>query len=816
MIRETTETCPTRDELERFASGGCGDDRTQTHIESCDRCAAEIERIRADNDLLAQFVHANLDRLDAPTQASTTSAVPGYELQDEIHRGAQGVVYRAVQTTTKRPVAVKLLMQGVFATTRQRRRFEREVELVAGLRHPNIVTLFDSGRTADGGYFLAMELVEGRPLSEAFPADPNSLPDRRSIRARLVLFSKICEAVNAAHQRGIIHRDLKPANTLVDKSGEPRVLDFGLARRTDRAEDLDEAASTMAGEFLGTFAYAAPEQIRGDPDAIDIRCDVYALGVMLYESLTGRRPYRLRGSISEALQGLLDAEAASPRAHNPAIDDEVETIVLKALAPDPARRYQSAGALLDDIRHYLAGEPINAKRDSQWYVLRKTIRRYRVPLAIAGIFTMTVIGFAVRNDILRRRAVEAEQKTSIKERQSTETLTSFLAVLGNEILRRPVGLETIPRLFDEADGIVEKNLADQPDVAAKVRRTLGLARVDRGEYTEALREFEKALSLLRGLHGEADHPEVAEALHNCGRAYWHLGQYDKARDMYQLSLSMREALHDELNEQSVTTMSHLAATLRRQGRYADAEQRYRQVLNLRRQIHGAVDEQVAASMNNLGTCLRDERKFQEASDYYEQALAMIRTVSPQKHDRISLTMHNLAACLLGLKRFEAAESMLVEALALKRQMFEETHPSVAMTVQLEAELQLRRGDPVRSQELAAMALDSQLQRSGSELDMSDTLSVLGRALLEQDDAVAAEALLRRSLAIRAAQLPPNDWKLAESRSVLGDCLRRLGQYDQALPLLTEGHRALKELLGDDDDETRAAAARLDAAQTASR
>ena len=808
MIRESTETCPTREELERFASASCGDDRTQTHIESCDRCAAEIDRIRADNDLLAQLVHANIDRLDAPRQASVAAAVPGYELHDEIHRGAQGVVYRAVQTATKRPVAVKLLMQGVFATTRQRRRFEREVELIAGLRHPNIVTLFDSGRTADGGYFLAMELVDGRPLNEAFPADPASAPDRPGIRARMVLFSKICEAVNAAHQRGIIHRDLKPANILVDKSAEPRVLDFGLAKRADRAEDLDEAASTMAGEFLGTFAYAAPEQIRGDPDAIDIRCDVYSLGVILYESLSGRRPYRLRGSISEALQGMLDAEAASPRTHNPAIDDEVDTIVLKALAADPDRRYQSAGALLDDVRHYLAGEPINAKRDSQWYVLRKTMQRYRLPLAIAGIFTAMVIGFAIRTDILRRRAVVAE-------RESTETLTSLLGVLGSKGLQMREGEGALPLLLAEADRIVRENLDDQPDIAAAVRLELGKAHLERGEYAQALPQLDQAVALLRSLH-HRQHPILAESLHHCARAMWFLGRYDEAEDLYQESLSMSIALHGERSEQAIMTISHLGATYRKQGRDAEAVQRYRRALELRRELHGSDDPLVAASLNNLGAYLRDQRKFSDAADLFQQALDIMESASPDQILQRALAMHNLGSCYIGLGRLGDAQSTLDESLRLKRTVREDFHPTVAITVQLLAELSLQRGNIEQAAQFADEALAVQEKALPPDhIDIGETLSVKGRAMLAMDEAASALASLERSLAIRSSKLPANDWKLAEARSVLGDCLRRLGRTDEAMPLLIDGHRALRELLGDDDEETRAAAARLDTAHTSS-
>ncbi|MHC4946634.1 MAG: serine/threonine-protein kinase, partial [Planctomycetota bacterium] len=579
----TDGDCPSIETLHRSAADDRLDAGIRGHLDRCPRCRAALEEIRRDDDLLADLVRANADVLLGSDTRRGVPEIEGYDLLGEIHRGGQGVVYRAIHNATKRPVAIKTLLQGTFATARQRQRFEREVELAADLRHPHIVTLYDSGRTADGGHFLAMELVEGRPLDQALRHDGLAPPgDERGVRRVLRLVAKIGRAVEAAHLRGVIHRDLKPANILVDESGEPRVLDFGLAKR---AETPAAAGATMTGEFLGTCAYAAPEQLAGDPAAVDIRADVYALGVILYESLTGDRPLEATGSMAEVIEAIRHEPPRRPSSRNRAVDDEVETIVLTALAKEPARRYQSAGALVDDIERSLAGAPIAAKRDSRGYLLRKTIQRHRVAVSVAALVVLLTVVFAVAMGVLARQAVTARQRADDATARATGTLTSFLSILGSDQLQRRVGPETIPSLLAKADRIVSEQLRDQPAVAAAVRRELGLVLLARGDFDAALDQFEEALALRRRVRPD-DHEAIAESLHNCGRALWYLDRPREAEGRYREALRLRRELLGAEDETVALTTSHLAACLRRQGRYEEAEQGYRAVLALRRRLHG--------------------------------------------------------------------------------------------------------------------------------------------------------------------------------------------------------------------------------------
>ncbi|MFH0982292.1 MAG: protein kinase [Planctomycetota bacterium] len=414
--------CPSQVDLQRYVEGRMLSDQgreLEQHLVACDHCRAERDHFRADEEVAARLRTAFRSRtlrapVDTPLEPEPslppTHAIPGYTIQQEIARGGMGVVYKAVQESTHRTVALKVMLEGPFASPSARQRFQREVELAAALEHPNIVPIFDSGRHGDHHYF-AMQYVDGVPLNRHL--ETNALP----ISERLKLFLQICAAVNYAHQRGVIHRDLKPSNVMVAGQGHVHVLDFGLAKiiasvRPEAANgapvkssaEARHALVSITGQILGTLPYMSPEQVSGVPLDIDVRADVYALGVILFEMLTGDFPYDVGESLSQTLRNITDAPPRSPTAltkNRPAdqrIDRELEAIVLKTLSKSKEHRYQSVGELAADLERYLKGEAVEARRNSRLYILRKTLSRHRpyvaaVVLVFVAACTAALVSF---------------------------------------------------------------------------------------------------------------------------------------------------------------------------------------------------------------------------------------------------------------------------------------------------------------------------------------------------------------------------------------------------------------------------------------
>lgn len=466
--------CLSQELVERYVDGVCSEDQTrmiEEHLSQCENCRQRTDSARAnmpagessssagaEDAAGADDEKSRVNEGDLPTVSITdtsqlshaapgvdpdlASAIEGYELMERLPAGGQAVVYKAFQKATKRIVAVKILLQELHASERAQYRFEREVDLAASLRHPNIVTIYDSG-IAQGQYYYAMEYIEGKLLDKYVQAQ------ELSTREVMELFNKICSAVAYAHQRGVMHRDLKPGNILVDAEGQPHILDFGLAKLTDSSEQATPEAvmTSIPGKIIGTLAFMSPEQASGNPAAVDVRTDVYSIGVILYKVLTDNFPYDITGSTLGILRNIQETEPTRPSTILNNLNSEIEAIVLKALTKEPDYRYQSAAQLQQDIDYWIKGLPITARSHSSVYLLRKLLLRHRYVSTVAGLLLVIILGFSFFSFdryIVAKKALK-QSETSLKrsvefERQSQVALrrlffAGFLEVWHKEQMR---------------------------------------------------------------------------------------------------------------------------------------------------------------------------------------------------------------------------------------------------------------------------------------------------------------------------------------------------------------------------------------------
>jgi non-specific serine/threonine protein kinase/serine/threonine-protein kinase len=367
----------------------------QAHLQECPTCRQTAHEYQATVDA---FVGAS-----SLPEPALPSRIGPYTVRRRIGEGGMGIVYEAEQQNPKRLVALKVVRGGQFVDDYRLRLFEREAQTLGRLRHPAIAGIYEGGRAEDGQPFFAMELVRGIPLNE-FVRTQNLARNER-----LRLFLAICSAVNYAHQRGVIHRDLKPSNILIDADGEPKILDFGLARITEPDEAMKTETLNVV-RIMGTLPYMSPEEVRGAAEEIDTRSDVYSLGVVLFELLTGELPYTVRrAALPEASRIICEEAPRRPGSIDRTLRGDLETIILKALEKDASRRYQSVAALSEDVQRFLSNQPILARRAGAVYHIRKYLARHRLVgfflLAVAGATAVVAFAFN-QNERIRRSRVQ--------------------------------------------------------------------------------------------------------------------------------------------------------------------------------------------------------------------------------------------------------------------------------------------------------------------------------------------------------------------------------------------------------------------------
>ncbi len=727
-----------------------------------------------------------LGRVRCATRAPCLGRLGEYELLAEISRGAQGVVYQARRIDAVGPVAIKRLLAGAFATGVARARFERELEAVATLSHPNIVRSVEIG-SSERHPLLVMEWIDGVPIDRW--ADQSRSPGQ-NIDAVLNVFLETCDAVHHAHQRGVIHRDLKPSNILVDAAGRPHLLDFGLAKITGADAAL---GSTVTGtnDFLGTPAYAAPEQVRGEQVAVDVRTDVYALGVILFRMLTGCLPFDSTRGLADLLADIQHTEAARPSRLNRALRHDLDAIIGKAMAKDADWRYASVDALVADVRRYLNDEPVEAQRGRRWYELRKTIQRHRAAVGVLLTVLLIVSGAAlalwmmyVRQgqflaQVTSARDAEARARHSALQQQNVlEELLSAAAAIG-----KGTDLDVRRAWLDEATRLVEIDLLDEPNAQAAAHDAIGRTYQSLGLYPEAENHLRRALELRRLAHPE-DHPDFAASLNHLGALLQDRNRFAEAEPFLRDALSMRQRLHTTDHPDLAESLNSAGLILQHRHEYSAAHAMHNQALEMQRRLFGNQHADLAHTLNLIGNLHLRQSQFASAESQFRDVLGIYCALFGMDHREVAGAKVNLAKALFNLGEYTNAEPLFREAVDGYRRLLGNAHDNVAWGLHRLGVLLHAKGDFADAESSLREALEIYRRCFGNDDHyVALVLNSLGNLLMDRGHLPSARPLFDEAVAIqerlRPLEGPGAAWRLNR----VAEWLERAGDHDAAAPLL---------------------------------
>ncbi len=727
-------------ERDRRIASACGaDDALRRRL--ADLLEADSETTSPLDGGAAQLFPRLLEGGDAPPGRWIGRQLGPYRIVRELGRGGMGVVFLGERCDGQfeQRVAIKIARLGL-AGDEVTRSFLDERQILAGLEHPQIARLLDGGVTSEGLPYFAMEYVEGVSIGDYCEAHGFSLAQR------IELFLGVCAAVDHAHRRLVVHRDLKPSNILVTAEGDVKLLDFGIAKLLDAGEE-----GTLTLERRLTPAYAAPEQIRGE--RITTATDVWALGVVLYELLVGRRPFSARGAPGDTLLAVIGEEPARPstalvaagesarsrRRRRRALRGDLDTILLTALREEPDRRYPSAAALAEDLRRHLASLPIRARPDTVRYRAGKFAARHRWTLAMAAALLLALVGAL--------GAALGQARAKAREARASQEVTAFLVRLfegSDPTLTRGASL-TAQELLDEGVARLRSDLASEPAVRARLLDAIGASYVGLGLYGRALPLLEEALRLRRQTF-PARSVEVAASTDQLGELYRLEADFGRAEPLLEGALAARRASLGADAPAVIQSLGHLGRLFEDEGQFARAEGPFREALAASERRFGASSPETAGRLDDFATNQSDLGREAKAIELLRRALAIReRTLGPEALE-IADSLHNLGLRLDDTRTYHEAAAALERALAIRRNALGPAHPLVGATQLALASVYDDQHRPDAAEDAAKRALE--VLRSALPADhpkVGEALNMLGIIRVSRRDFAGAVPAFRELL-----------------------------------------------------------------------
>jgi tetratricopeptide (TPR) repeat protein len=742
-----------------------------------------------------------------------------YKLLEKIGEGGFGIVWMAAQEEpVRRRVALKIIKLGMD-TKEVVARFEAERQALAMMDHPNIASIFDGGATETGRPHFVMELVRGVPITDY--CDAHKLPTRE----RLALFMQVCQAVQHAHQKGVIYRDLKPSNILVtvqDGRPIPKVIDFGVAKAT-QARLTEKTVFTRFRQWIGTPAYMSPEQAGLGNLDVDTRSDVYSLGVLLYELLTGQTPFdaqkmlasgydavmqtireedppkpstRLSTLAREELSAVAAKRSAEPAKLGGLIRGDLDWIVMKCLEKDRQRRYETATGLAQDIERHLSSEPVTAGAPGAMYRLGKFMRRHRFGLATATALVLLLVVGVVASTWQAVRATRAEKQTYTVATFLQDTLTS---VTPEEAKGRDTKL--LLEIVDKAAARVDKEIKGQPGIEAWLRDILGNVYHKLGLYPQAEPLPREALRLRERTLGKEHHDTLA-SLNNLAGLLQAKGDHAGAELLCRRALEAQERTLGKEHPDTLGSLNNLAVLLSDKGDYTGAEPLCRRALEARERTLGKEHPNSLGSLNNLAGLLYAKGDYTGAEPLYRRALEARERTLGKEHPDTLRSVGSLAGLLYAKGDYTGAELLFRRALETMERTLGREHPDTLKGVKNLATLLSAKGDYAGADPLSRRALEAQERMLGKEHpDTLRSVNNLANLLFDKGDYTGAEPLSRRALEARERTLGKDHPDTLTSMNELAALLSAKGDYTGAETLFRRALEAMERTLGKEHANT---------------